>query len=142
MSRLFDDLTPRFRPVAIELVARCVEAGIPVMIVDTKRTRAEHEENLAKGVSWTSDSRHIYGEAIDLAPYDEYRLYGPDKLQWDGDDPAWERIGAVGEKLGLKWGVWKKSAAVVPAWRCRGEFVNVDVGHFEMPAVRPSEAIA
>lgn len=142
MSRLLDDLTLRFRPVAIELVARCVEAGIPVMIVDTRRTRQEHEENLAKGVSWTPDSRHIHGEAIDLAPYDEYRLYGPDKLQWDGNDPAWGKIGAIGEKLGLKWGVWKKSSAVVPAWRRRGEFINVDLGHFEMKPPPQPEAIA
>ena len=58
MSRSLDTLSPRFRPLAVELLARCVEAGICVMIVDTLRTPEEHAANLAKGVSWTTHSKH------------------------------------------------------------------------------------
>jgi hypothetical protein len=116
VSRKLDDLDPRFKPLAIELVARCVEAGIGVMIVDTLRTPAEHAENVRKGVSWTTRSKHLDGLAIDLAPYDQYALHGPDKLQWDGRDPVWQRIGAIGERLGLRWG---------------GRWRQKDLGHFE-----------
>jgi hypothetical protein len=117
MSRKLDDLDPRFKPLALELVARCVEAGIGVMIVDTLRTPAEHAANLAAGVSWTNRSKHLDGLAIDLAPYEQYALHGPDKLQWNGSDPVWERIGEIGERLGLRWG---------------GRWRQKDLGHFEL----------
>jgi peptidoglycan L-alanyl-D-glutamate endopeptidase CwlK len=118
MSRRLDDLSERFRPLAIELLARLMEAGIPVLIVDTLRTPEEHAANLAKGVSWTQRSRHLDGDAIDICPYAQFALYGPDKLLWDGADPVWARIGRIGESLGLKWG---------------GRWKQRDLGHFEHP---------
>jgi len=117
MSRRLDDLDPRFRPLAVELLARCVEAGIPAMIIDTLRTPEEHQANLAKGVSWTKHSKHLDGLAIDVCPYDTYQLHGPDKLQWNAGDPVWQEIGAIGESLGLRWG---------------GRWKPKDLGHFEM----------
>lgn len=123
MSRRLDDLSPRFRPLAVELLARCVEAGIAVMIVDTLRTPAEQAENIAKGVSWTTNSRHLTGNAIDIAPFSQWQLHGPDKVQWDGNDPVWMQIGLLGEALGLRWG---------------GRWKQADWGHFELPAQAPS----
>lgn len=124
MSRRLDDLSPRFKPLAIELLARCIEAGIPVLIVDTLRTRAEQDVNLARGVSWIVNSKHLTGDAIDVCPYDTYQLHGPDKLQWNGSDPVWLTIGEIGERLGLHWG---------GRWKVR------DLGHFELPAAPPIE---
>lgn len=121
MSRRLDDLSPRMRPLAVELLARCAEAGIMVMIVDTLRTPAEQQANVAKGVSWTLNSKHLTGDAIDICPYETYALHGPDKLEWDADDPAWQKIGAIGEALGLKWGVIKNG-------------IRIDLGHFEFRA--------
>lgn len=116
MSRRLDDLDPRFRPLAMELLARCVEQGIAVMVIDTLRTPAEHAENLRKGVSWTTRSKHLDGLAIDICPYHSWQLHGPDKLQWDAADPAWSAIGRIGEELGLRWG---------------GRWKQRDLGHFE-----------
>lgn len=120
MSRRLDDLSPRFKPLAIELVARAVEAGIPVLIVDTLRTPEEHDANLAKGVSWTRRSKHLTGDAIDLCPYETFQAHGPDKLAWT-DTPLFQRLGALGEGLGLRWG---------GRWKVR------DLGHFEYVAPR------
>lgn len=117
MSRALDDLHPDFRPKAVELLARCLEAGIPLMIVDTLRTQAEHEANLAKGVSWTKHSKHLDGLAIDVCPFESFQLNGPDKLQWKSDDPVWQKIGPIGEALGLRWG---------------GRWTKPDLGHFEL----------
>jgi peptidoglycan LD-endopeptidase CwlK len=117
MSRKLDDLSPRFRPIAFELLARCLEAGVPVLIVDTLRTPAEHAENIRRRVSWTQHSKHLTGDAIDVAPYETYELYGPDKLRWDANDPAWQVIGRIGEALGLRWG---------------GRWTQKDMGHFEL----------
>lgn len=115
-SRLLDDLSPAFKPLAIELLARLVEANIPVIIVETRRTLAEHQANLAKGVSWTSHSLHIDGDAIDICPYSQYDLHGPDKLAWDAGDPIWAKIAAIGRSLGL---------------RCGYDWQQKDCGHFE-----------
>jgi len=120
MSRKLDDLSPRFRPLAMELIARCAEAGIPVFVVDTLRTPEEQALNLAMGVSWTKNSKHLVGLAIDVAPYDQFLLHGPDKLKWSADDPVWSQMGQIGLDLGLRWGgVWKQK----------------DLGHFEFRTV-------
>ncbi len=116
MSRKLDDLSPRFRPIAIELLARLTEAGIPVMVIDTLRTPAEHAANLAKGVSWTTRSKHLDGDAIDICPYAIFDVSGPDKLMWDSGHPVWTKVVAIGESLGLRAGArWKQK----------------DMGHFE-----------
>lgn len=116
MSRALNDLSPRFKPLAIELLARLTEAGIPVMVIDTLRTPEEHAANLAKGVSWTTRSKHLDGDAIDICPYAIYDVGGPDKLNWDAGHPVWKRIGEIGESLGLRWG---------------GRWKQKDMGHFE-----------
>jgi peptidoglycan L-alanyl-D-glutamate endopeptidase CwlK len=129
MSRALNDLDPRFRPLAIEFIARCVEAGIAILIVDTLRTPAEHAVNVSTGRSWVARSKHLDGLAIDICPYAQWSLNGPDKLQWDGDDPVWERLGAIGESLGLRWG---------------GRWQQRDLGHFEyaLPPSGQQEVVA
>jgi hypothetical protein len=57
-DRRLSSLDPKFYPHACEFLARLTEAGIPVMIVSTRRTLAEHAENLARGVSWSPHSKH------------------------------------------------------------------------------------
>lgn len=118
MSRALDDLSPRMRPLVDRFLAKLMEARIPVMVVDTLRTPEEQAANVAKGVSWTRNSKHLTGDAIDVAPYAIYDLNGPDKAQWDETDPIWNRIGQIGQACGLKWGVVKNGQ-------------RFDLGHFE-----------
>lgn len=127
MSRRLDDLSLRFRPLAVELLARCVEAGIPVAIIDTRRTPEEHAANLAKGVSWTPHSTHLDGDAIDICPYAQFDAHGPDKLNWDAGDPVWTKLGVIGEGIGLRWG---------------GRWKVKDLGHFEYVAPAATAARA
>jgi hypothetical protein len=123
MDTTLDSLDPRFKPLAITLLARLVEARLPVLIVNTRRTAAEQAAAIARHVSWVAHSLHQDGLAIDVAPYDVYALHGDDKLQWNTNDPVWLTIGAIGEALGLRWG---------------GRFhpintagIGMDPGHFE-----------
>lgn len=119
MSRKLSDLSPAFKPKAYEFLAKLVEAQIYVCIVDTLRTEAEQAANLKNGVSWTKNSRHLTGDAIDVCPWDQYQLNGgPDKLQWDTKDPVWRRIGAIAKGCGLIWG---------------GDWAVRDFGHVELP---------
>lgn len=120
MSRRLDDLSSRFRPLAFEFLARCVEAGVPVIIVNTLRTPEEQADNILRGVSWTKNSRHLTGDAIDVAPYEVWDQFGPDKLNWTATNPAWAVLGHIGEGLGLRWG---------------GRWTQRDLGHFEYPAL-------
>jgi len=122
MSRALDDLAPSFRPLAFELLARCVEAGIPVLVVDTLRTDAEQAINIARKASWVVRSRHQDGLAIDIVPYSVFDAHGADKLMWNAGDPIWQKVGALGEALGLRWG---------------GRWKQRDMGHFEI--VEPLE---
>lgn len=124
MDRSLESLSSQFRPLVVEVLARLVERGIAVMIIQTSRTEAEHQQNLASGASKTAKTRHfprsLRGlgtggpddtkcDAIDLCPYSVYQLAGPDKLHWATTDTpeakvAWAAIGEEGEKLGLRWG--------------------------------------
>jgi len=95
-----------------------------VMVVETWRSQEAHEEDVKNGRSWVKKSKHqntmrnrgiagLLGNppasfAIDIAPYDQYQLHGPDKLKWDANDPVWQKLGKIGQSLGLKWGgCWK-----------------------------------
>jgi peptidoglycan L-alanyl-D-glutamate endopeptidase CwlK len=127
MGRRLDELSATFRPLAVELLARAAEAGIPVLIVCTGRTWEEHQQALLQGRSWTRVSKHLDGaafrgtepgsDAIDIVPYEVYRIDGHDKLLWDPTARAWERLGEIGEALGLRWG---------------GRWTQRDLGHFEL----------
>jgi peptidoglycan L-alanyl-D-glutamate endopeptidase CwlK len=124
MSRALNDLDSRLRPIAFEHIARCIEAKVPVMIIDTLRTHEEQVVNVASGVSWTMNSKHLPQSpenkalAYDLAPYSVYQSDGPDKLNWDENHPTWQIIGNIGLSLNLKWGVIKNNK-------------RIDLGHFE-----------
>jgi peptidoglycan LD-endopeptidase CwlK len=108
------------RPLADRFLAKLMEARIPVMIVTTSRTPAEQTAAVARGVSWTLKSKHLTGDAIDVAPYESYQIgSGPDKIAWDAKHKEWETIGAIGESVGLVWG---------------GRWKQRDLGHFELPA--------
>lgn len=127
MSRRLNDLSPTFKPYAVELLARFTEAGIPVCIVDTLRTPEEHAKNLANGTSWTKHSLHLTGDAIDICPYDMYQLHGRQKLQWNSKDPVWERLARIGEAMGLECGYrWQQK----------------DCGHFQLPRPAQKEVLA
>lgn len=123
MNRSLDGLDRRFRPLAMELIARCAEAGIAVCIVNTLRTPAEQAAALSTGHSKTQNSKHLpqppdgLSLAIDLCPFEQYYLHGAKKLDWDSACPAWQKMGNLGEALGLRWGG-------------RWEHLR-DMGHFE-----------
>lgn len=122
MSAHLNDLDGRIRPLVFELIARSAERGIPLVIINTLRTPEQQAANVAKGVSWTSNSKHLpqppdgKSLAIDVAPYSQFQEHGEHKIQWDAADPSWSIIGAIGEALGLRWG---------------GRWAQRDMGHFE-----------
>ena len=125
MDTALDDLDPRFKPIAMELLARCVEKRVLVLIVNTRRTAAEQADAVARHVSWVTHSLHQDGLAIDIVPYSIWSLHGETKLNWDSTDPVWLTLGKIGESLGLRWG---------------GRWAQRDMGHFEYSTPTPTIA--
>lgn len=117
MSKALDDLHPKLRPLAFELLARAVEAGINPVVIDTLRSAAEHAADLEAGTSWIKVSKHQpdadgFARAIDVAPAAVLPLKA-----WAPGHAHWKILGAIGEKLGLRWG---------------GRWPTPDNAHFEL----------
>lgn len=111
---LLSGLTARVRPLIVALAGDLMEARLPFVFVETgPRSLAQHQHNLDAGTSWTQVTKHLdaydrgwpFGgsDAADLAPYETYQLHGPDKLQWNADDPIWMAMGKLAEARGLRW---------------------------------------
>lgn len=113
MDKDLNHLSPRFKPLAVELLQAFKNAGLNnIIVVDTLRTPEEQATALASGHSWTTHSKHLTGDAIDVAPLEQ----GENKIDWDTSHPIWAQMGEIGEKLGLRWG---------------GRWPHKDSGHFE-----------
>lgn len=120
-DRKLDSLDLAFKFQVFQLLARFTEAGILIMIVETRRSQEAHDEDLRTGHSWIKHSMHQDGRAIDVCPYETYLLHGDDKLQWDAGDPIWVRLGVIGESLNLGWG---------------GRWTKKDLAHFEQKVAK------
>jgi hypothetical protein len=109
-----NSLHPFFRDQVLSLIAKCRAKGIELVIVETYRTHAKQHEYKTMGKKYTSSgagrSKHQYGLAVDVVPV-------VDSIAVWNNTMLWRKIGAVGEKLGLRWGGrWRKP---------------YDPGHFE-----------
>jgi peptidoglycan L-alanyl-D-glutamate endopeptidase CwlK len=109
-----DALHPYFRDKVSQLIVECRKKGIQLAVVETYRTHAKQNEYKIMGRKYTNStggkSKHQYGLAVDVVPVvDSVAI-------WD-NVALWKKVGAIGEKLGLRWGGrWKKP---------------YDPGHFE-----------
>lgn len=48
--------------------------------------------------TWTLESKHLDGKALDLAPMKDGKIW------WTAPIEVWERMGELGESEGLQWG--------------------------------------
>lgn len=107
-------LHPYFRDKVMELISICKSKGIELAVVETYRTVAKQNEYKHLGKIYTRSSggrsRHQYGLAVDVVPIID------SVASWHNES-VWRKVGAVGEKLGLRWG---------GRWRH-----PYDPGHFE-----------
>lgn len=107
-------LHPYFRDQVTALIRNCKAKGIEIAVVETYRTHAKQHEYKTMGKGYTNSgagkSKHQYGLAVDVVPV----VKGVPV--WN-NTYLWRRVGAVGEKLGLRWGGrWRRP---------------YDPGHFE-----------
>lgn len=124
MSNSLDTLDPSFRQLAEKLIATARAEGIGVAIINTRRTAAEQEHNIATGVSQVKHSKHEDGLAIDLCPVKLLSIKG-----WAPADPLWWQLGEIGLSLGLRWGGKWDHPTIPPVGKLPPWFW--DPGHFE-----------
>ena len=126
-SRDINDLHPVVRGKAVGLKASCLDAGIDLLIISTfrdfesqdglyaqGRTKPGHIVTNARG----GQSFHNFHVAFDVLPLRSGKpVWGTsgngidsDPTDDDKDDlELWQRVGAIGESLGLEWaGRWKR----------------------------------
>lgn len=131
MARDITKLHPRLQQIIPELIAACKEQGISIKIGECVRTVAEQNAlyaqgrttagsivTNAKGTSYSS--MHQWGVAFDF--YLDMDIDGDGKKSDDAFNNAtkmFQKVGAIGKKLGLEWGGdWKSP---------------VDMPHFQLP---------
>jgi len=68
------------------------------------------DDDACKVITWTLDSKHLSGEAVDIAPM------RAGKVWWGAPPAVWERIGKIAESHGMAWG---------------GRWKNADTPHIE-----------
>jgi hypothetical protein len=65
-----------------------------------------------RAATWTLDSKHLRGEAVDIVPTNQGSYW------WAAPSEVWKRMGEIGQAHGLTWG---------------GSWKNTDCPHYELP---------
>lgn len=102
MSRDITMLQGDTKVLAAEFLDKCEAAGLNIKITDCVRTQTEQNK---LGASVTNAkypySFHNWGLAFDICFNDKNNAY-------PNDNKLWEKVGKIGESLGLEWGGrWK-----------------------------------
>ena len=101
-----DELAPNTKYKAYAWYEYCLKIGAEILIYDARRTLAEQEANVAKGVSKTMKSYHLVGQALDFVPID-----ASGKALWSLSSYSLPKIKQAiqyAKSLGFEWGgEWK-----------------------------------
>ena len=110
-SRSLDELLPPVKARVDQFLADCKNHGIDLLVTSTYRDNESQDALYAQGRTTPGSivtkakggqSFHNYRCAIDVVPL----VNG--KAVWDGANPVWAKIGALGKLAGLDWaGDWK-----------------------------------
>jgi len=110
-SRSLDELLPPVKARVDQFLADCKNHGIDLIVTSTYRDNESQDALYAQGRTTPGSivtkakggqSFHNYRCAIDVVPL----VNG--KAVWDGANPVWAKIGALGKLAGLDWaGDWK-----------------------------------
>lgn len=103
----------RNKRLALEIEKRAAAQGLQVGFFDGWRHPNDQLQKMKAGTSKVVDpfsSYHVWGEAIDMVPLNSAgQFYWPDGILVAADgshyiNPIWEKLGRIGEQLGLTWG--------------------------------------
>lgn len=108
--RDIEELHPRLREMARELVQRCEAARIPVKIGETYRTRNRQDDLFAQGRTRPGNIV-TYARGSSMSSYHQWRLAFDVFINQKGkeyDKELLACVGKIGEEIGLEWGgAWR-----------------------------------
>lgn len=114
-SRKIEDLHPVVRAMAEKMIAKCEAEGIKLIITSTYRDFAMQDALYAQGRTKPGkivtkakggQSLHNYRLAFDVVPLRNGKPVWGTKGH---DELLWQRVGNIGESVGLEWaGRWKR----------------------------------
>jgi peptidoglycan L-alanyl-D-glutamate endopeptidase CwlK len=138
MSEFLDDISeqrllqvmPALGDRVRQMAAILAQEGIRIRVVQGLRTVEEQDALYAQGRTSPGKvvtncaggrSYHNFGLAVDCVPsINGFNMeYAPD---WDGQHPAWKRMEAVGQSLGLDSGAMWRSFPDMPHFQFTGRF--------------------
>lgn len=147
-SRKIDDLVTAAKLRALNFIHQCKEAGVDVVVTSTFRDNESQAALYAQGRTapgqivthaHAGDSFHQYRVAFDVVPV----VNG--KPVWDGADPVWAKIGAIGESCELEWAGRWTTFREEPHFQFRGGLTLDDfkagksiAAELTMPRTRPN----
>lgn len=130
MSRDISLLHPRLREVIPQIIGQCAAVGLPVLVTDGYRSKAEQDTLYAKGRTAPGtivtqvrypNSAHNWGVAFDFCRNVRGREY-------DNTDKFFNRVAAIAKQHGLEWG---------------GDWRNfVDMPHLQLREFMPNNSTA
>jgi hypothetical protein len=109
-----DGLTYCMRHAAPELIAKCAERRVPVLVLETLRNEERLEWLIEAGKSWSRNSYHLPGDdglsaAMDAAPILRVDASIVRAVNWDPTHRQWAIYLEEAERLGLECGArWKR----------------------------------
>lgn len=139
LHRDIESMNEAARDKARAFIAALNAAGIKYYVLETVRTLLVQKAYYAQGraplekinalrreaglweigpeeakrvITWTLQSRHLSGMAIDIAPLNDLG-----RIAWNAPPEVWEKIGVIGESCGFSWG---------------GRWAEKDYPHFEV----------
>lgn len=91
-------------PDLVKVIRRALQISeIDFVVIEGVRSIARQKELVAAGASWTMNSRHITGHAVDLVPY-----VGGVRWDWPLFDKIAEAVVRAATELDvdISWGGW------------------------------------
>jgi len=102
-DRDINNLTPEFKGLVESFLKECKENGLNIFITEGRRTKERQEYLYAQGrtragsiVTWTLNSIHLTGEAIDIA------FHGPEL--YPVNVQVWLDVSSIANKYEMEWG--------------------------------------
>jgi hypothetical protein len=132
-----NSLHPYFRDRVFKLIENCKAKGINLVVVESYRTHAKQSEYFQMGRKYTRSaggkSKHQYGLAVDIVPVKDSVAI------WD-NLALWKKIGAEGEKLGLRWGGRWRSPYDPAHFEWSGGLTTYQLATGALPAIPKTKA--
>ena len=113
-SRSLNDLHPKVKPMVEEFIQKCADNGIDLLVTSTYRDHESQNALYAQGRTIPGkkvtnakggQSWHNWRVAVDIVPM---RNGKPVWGTTGTDGELWNKVGEIGESVGLEWaGRWK-----------------------------------